>query len=102
MSIETAADRAAMLVDFGDEVSYTKAGAGAPVSIVGIFDAPFIPVQFDQADAGDVKPVIRVRSDDLPIGAAEGDALTCQGVDFTVKQIRPDGTGFSILDLAKA
>ena len=102
MSIETADDRAALLADFGVSVTYTKAG-GDPVSIVGIFDAPFIAVQFDRADAGDVNPVVRVRSADLPAGAAGGDAVTIAGAGaLVVDQIRPDGTGFSIVHLRKA
>lgn len=106
MAIETAADRAALLADFGVSVTYTKAGGGA-VSIVGIFYAPFIAVQFDQVDAADVKPVVRVRSADLPAGAAELDAVSVvddfgQVHDLVVKDIRPDGTGFTILELAKA
>lgn len=100
MTIETAADRAAMLADFGVSVTYTKAG-GSPVSIVGIFDAPFVGVIFDQADAADVVPRLRVRSADMPNGAAIADAVTVEAIEFSVKQIRPDGTGFTILDLAK-
>ena len=72
MPVESAADRLAMLTDFGQSVTYTRQG-GQAVTITGIFDNDYAEV-----DAGGMvgfamqQPRLVVRTSDVS-SATEGD-----------------------------
>lgn len=98
MTVETAYDRAAFLIDFGVEVTWRE------VSFPAIFDHPTTMVPgLSEVDLVDRGPVISFPEATLPLGAVEDDAITV--VDdfgthsFRCKTIRPDGTGFVVVDL---
>lgn len=100
MAVETAADRAAMLADFGQSVTYTH--SGSPTTLTGIFDNEFYEAD---AQAGvtfvSAQPRLVVRTADLPNGADYGDTLVTNGITYTVKIIQADGTGITTLVLEK-
>lgn len=102
MTVETLADRATFLADFGVSVVYTKTGA-APVTLTAIYDAPGgVASDFNDAPgAVQTKPQIIVRSADLPQGAGEGDAVEVAGVAarYRVTAPYPDGSGMTRLEL---
>lgn len=101
MAVETADDRAAMLEDFGTTATYTPDG-GAAVEVCGIFDNEHVAI-----DAGGMvsvssnAPHILCRSADVST-IAQGDAFTIDGTAYLVTDYKPDGTGFTDVELEKA
>jgi len=100
MAVETAADRAIFLNtdDFGVAASYTPAG-GSATTVNGIFDNEY----FETDAGGEVafalqQPMFHCRTADVA-SAAEGDAITISGTDYIVRNVRPDGTGMTMLML---
>jgi len=100
MAVETADDRAIFLNtdDFGVAASYTPAG-GSATTVNGIFDNEY----FETDAGGEVafalqQPMFHCRTADVA-SAAEGDAITISGTDYIVRNVRPDGTGMTMLML---
>lgn len=99
MSVETTADRASFIADFGAAVTWRAS------SFRAIFDRPTTMLPgLSQADIVDRMPTLCFPAENLPAGADEDDAVTV--VDefavthaFRCKLIRPDGTGFIVVDL---
>jgi len=100
MAVETAADRAIFLStgDFGVAASYTPSG-GVAATVNGIFDNEY----FETDAGGEVafalqQPMFHCRTADVS-SAAEGDAITISGTNYIVRNVRPDGTGMTMLML---
>lgn len=89
MSVETAADRTALLTDYGTTV--TKADAS---TFTGIFDNDFLAVDLDESEVESTEPTLLARTSDVS-GLAHGDSLTISAVSYTVRGIQPDGTGMT-------
>lgn len=101
MSVESADDRAAFIADFG--VPVTWAGAGS--TFLGIFDRPSIMVEgLSEMTVIDRDASLLCLEADLPGGAAENDTVAIGGESqaYRCQALRPDGTGFVIVDLKKA
>ena len=94
MSVETAADRTAMLADYGSTV--TKADAS---TFTGIFDNDFLAVDLDESEVESTEPTLLARTADVS-GLAHGDSLTIGAVSYTVRGIQPDGTGMTQIMLS--
>lgn len=81
---------------FGIDATYTPQGGGAS-TLRGIFDYTYfltegeIGIQARQA-------LFIIEAIDAP-SIATGDALLINGKNFTIRQVRPDGTGVIELDL---
>ena len=89
MSVETAADRTAMLADYGTTV--TKADTS---TFTGIFDNDFLAVDVDESEVESSEPTLLARTADVS-NLAHGDTLTISAVSYTVRGIQPDGTGMT-------
>jgi hypothetical protein len=89
MSVETAADRTAMLADYGSTV--TKADAR---TVVAMFDNDFLAVDVDESEVESSEPTLLARTADVS-SLAHGDTLTISAVNYTVRGIQPDGTGMT-------
>ena len=89
MSVETAADRSAMLADYGTTVTKTDAS-----TFTGIFDNDFLAVDLDESEVESTEPTLLARTVDVS-GLAHGDSLTISAVSYTVRGIQPDGTGMT-------
>lgn len=102
MTVETLADLAVYLADFGVAVTYTQ-GANPPVQFKAIFDEPTVDSHsFHDAPAViQSLPALMARTADLPAGAAKGDAVAVAGNAgaWIVRGIYPDGTGIARVDL---
>jgi hypothetical protein len=94
MSVETAADRSAMLADYGTTV--TKANAS---TFTAIFDNDFLAVDLDESEVESTEPTLLARTADVS-GLAHGDSLTISAVSYTVRGIQPDGTGMTQIMLS--
>ena len=105
MPVESAADRAALLADFGDAVTWTR---GASTSaFTAIFERPTVTIAGDNADLLDRQASLKCRTADLPSGAIENDPVsivTQAGETFSLKcrALKPDGSGFTVVELGKA
>jgi len=104
MAVETAADRAAMLdVDFGFAEAATHINEyGVQTSLNGIFDN-----QYFAADTGisgvafaESNPTFTGRTEDF-VEIRYGDRLELGTVTWVIREIMPDGTGFTELTLEK-
>ena len=94
MSVETAADRTALLADYGSTV--TKADAS---TFVAIFDNDFLAVDLDESEVESTEPTLLARTADVS-GLAHGDLLTISSTNYTVRGIQPDGTGMTQIMLS--
>ena len=116
MAIETDADRLAFFSpeDFGSTATITP-DAGPARTVSGIYDAAHLTRGVtqsngydNQAEIGSGKPVFHARSSDLAgiksgraAVAIHDEAGTLIG-NFTVHDVRADGTGLTLLKLMKA
>ena len=89
MSIETAADRSAMLADYG--ITVTKSDTS---TFIGIFDNDFLAVDLDESEVESTEPTLLARTADVS-GLAHGDSLTISSTSYKVRGIQPDGTGMT-------
>ena len=94
MSVETAADRSALLNDYGTTV--TKADTS---TFTAIFDNDFLAVDLDESEVESTEPTLLARTADVS-GLAHGDSLTISAVSYTVRGIQPDGTGMTQIMLS--
>jgi 20S proteasome alpha/beta subunit len=80
----------------GTTVTYTPVG-GVASSVNGIFDAEYEEALGMEGSA----PVFACAAADVP-NARHGDELRIDGVDYVVRGVRPDGTGWTrlIVELA--
>ena len=98
--VTRAADRLAMLADFGQSITYTAQG-GSPSTITGIFDNDYAEV-----DAGGMvgfamqQPRLMVRTSDVA-SATEGDTFVVSGVTYLSRVVQDDGTGMTFIVLEK-
>jgi hypothetical protein len=100
MAVETATELAIFFDadDFGVTASYTPSG-GVAADVKGIFDH-----EFYEADAGGSvgfaieQPIFTCRTSDVS-SAAEGDAITINSTAYTIRVVRNDGTGVTVLAL---
>ena len=100
MPVETAADRAAMLADFGVSITYTVQG-GSAATITGIFDNQYVEVD----SGGEVgfavqQPRLTVRTADVP-NCTEGDTFVVNSVTYLSRIVQDDGTGITLIALEK-
>lgn len=102
MTVESAADRATMLADFGDVVTWTV--GATPSTLTAIFERPTVDGQMAEIDMINRDATLKCCEADVPDGADEGDAIAIAGEPqaFTVKVLRPDGQGMVVVDLKKA
>ena len=100
MAVETATERAIFFEadDFAVTASYTPQG-GSATNINGIFDNEYF-----EADAGGTigiaiqQPAFLCQTSDVA-SAREGDAITINSVAHTIRIVKDDGTGVTILVL---
>lgn len=103
MPVETAADRAAFLADFGLTAAYTPAGAGA-TTLTGIFDNDWLDLDVEgEVGVASRSPRLVCRTSDLSdAGGSPNDAtLVIAGVTYKIRVEKPDGTGMTELKLEK-
>ena len=98
MAVETAADRASFIIDFGASVTWRA------TTFLAIFDRPTSMVAgLSEVELVNREPSIALVATDLPSGATEDDAITVTddfgNYSFRCKTIRPDGTGYVNVDL---
>lgn len=100
MAVETDVERAIMLADFGESVTYTPSG-GSASTITGIFDKEYQAVDTGGEVAFAVEqPRLAVRTSDVA-SAAEGDSVVISGVNYIVRVVMNDGTGLTDFALEK-
>jgi len=100
MAVETATERAIFfdVDDFGVAATYTASG-GSPTTINGIFDNEFFEVEAGGTVAVAMEqPRFTCRTSDVS-SAAEGDAITINSIDYTIRVVQVDGTGVTVLVL---
>lgn len=100
MSVESDADRLAMLADFGGAVRWTVGAATS--DLVGLLHKGSVRQEMDEGpDILNARATLQCRTSDVPAGAGHGNALvftdplTEADENYTVKVIEPDGTGMS-------
>lgn len=100
MSVESSADRAALLADFGMNISW-QVGAGAPAEFTALYDSGTIEQEFQDGAGGlNTRATLTLRAEDLPAGAgAAADVIVVNTVTFHPKAMKPDGTGLVIVTL---
>lgn len=101
MPVESAADRLALLVDFGEAVTWSV--SGDPVSFTAIFDnGTREQVRYAEELAVQVRAAqLTMRDEDVPPAGTVGDGITVRAKAYFAKSIQPDGTGMTIVALEK-
>lgn len=88
--------------EFGSAVEYRAAFSGEVVNFFAIFDHAYQAVELE----GNVRvaseiPMLTCRTLDLPSGAAQGDVVVVDAVQYAVTGLQPDGTGVTVIALHK-
>ena len=97
MAVESYADRATMLADFGEAVAWTV--GITTTSLVGVADTASLAMGGETGGALDRRLGVLINGDDLPIGATAGQGVMFRGVACRVKAIEPDGSGMVLVRL---
>lgn len=104
MAVESDEDRAVFVEDFGVQIVWTRGGVPQP-AFLAIFDRPTVSVEHDPDTAGTFNRIAMLSCPEasLPAGAAEDDPVAIAGESDTFKcsAIRPDGTGWCVVDLKR-
>lgn len=96
MAVETEADRAALLRDFGVTVTYSGG------SFTAIHDSAFELLPLGEViGVATTQPRLLARTSDVS-ALARGTTLTVNGINHKLEEHQPDGTGFTLLLLSKA
>lgn len=95
--VETAADRLIMLSDFGVDCTYTPAG-GSASTIKAILQNEYYAIETASVAMEMSQPIAVIRTADAP-SIAHDDTMVMESVTYKVKNIRPDGTGISEIQL---
>lgn len=91
----------AMMVDAaGMSATYTAQG-GSPATITILFENDAASIDLGMGSVTSSGPRAFAKTTDVPT-AKKGDALTVSSVNYTVTDVRPDGTGGTELILRKA
>lgn len=95
--VETADDRLIMLSDFGVDATYTPDG-GSPVTIKTILLNDYYAVETGSVAVEMNQPIAVIRTADAP-SIAHDDTMVINAITYKVKNIRPDGTGISEIQM---
>jgi hypothetical protein len=99
MTVESAADRASLLADFGVVITWTV-GEADTVSLTGLFDGGTIPQGLQDGGALNSRATLTLRADDLPAGAGDpSDVVIVNTVVFHPKAVLSDGQGMVVVQL---
>lgn len=105
MPVESAADRAMFLSDFGVTAAYAQ-GDVPVMMITGIFDRAHLAIEAGDGAVSGFAVTFTCRADDLAQTAAgkalTNDLLTIGCDQWRVDDAQPDGTGMVTLILRKA
>lgn len=87
----------------GGDVIYTP-GAGAAVTVRGVYDAAYVKVDVGHAGVSSSGPAVFLRLSELPSNPSDDAAakVTRAGVDYKVRESEPDGQGGVLLLLQRA
>lgn len=85
--------------DFASSATYTPDG-GSASTISGIFDDEYVEVDGQNVGIASNMPVFQCKTSDV-ISASDGDALVVNAVNYTIRVVKHDGTGMTILMLEK-
>lgn len=104
MAVETDEDRTAFVRDFGVDIVWTRAGVAQP-PLRAIVDRPTVVLEHEPDTAGALGRAATLSCPlaALPAGAAEGDPVVVAGLaeSFACSALRPDGTGWCVVDLKR-
>jgi hypothetical protein len=100
MAVETDIERAIMLADFGQNVTYTVQG-GSAATIKAIFDNQFIEVDSGGSVGFAIQqPKLTCRTSDV-VNCTEGDTFVISGTTYLSRIVQDDGTGMTEIVLEK-
>ena len=105
MPVESAADRATLLADFGEAAIFSPGAvwpnrSSASCTITGIFDFEYLPIDGGDTRLSSSNPVFFARTADLADVVRDSviERVSDGGV-YKVAAIEPDGTGMTLLQL---
>jgi hypothetical protein len=100
MTVETAADRAVFLADFGENIKFTPV-ASSTRTVKCIFDNVYQEMEAGMSTGISMQqPRILCRTSDIT-GVAEGDAVVRGSTTYLIRVIMSDGIGMTELTLEK-
>lgn len=104
MPVETDDDRRLFVQDDDFAVPVLWTHSGGMASFSAIFDADYQLLSSAFLDAGveGASPQLHACSADIPATAAQGDGVTVGASSYRVAEIKPDGTGMTIVRLQEA
>lgn len=101
MAVESSTDRLAMLNsdEFGIAITLFP-GLDTTRVISGIFDATHLEIDNGMSRVSTSEPQVMVQTEDVT-DVEQDDVLTANGTNYTVEDIQQDGTGMTVLMLAR-
>jgi len=95
----------ALIKTFGKpaaEITYLPEQSIVPVGVPGIFDEAYVLAEVGEAGVASTAPVLFCRREQLPVDPDEDDPIiTVDGVEYTKREVKPDGQGGLIIVLRK-
>jgi len=103
MTVESASDRASVLADFGQVVTFSPGDTfpnrnDSTSDITAIFDNGYFAVALGQTEADNKTPTLLARSADVA-DAAHKSMIEVGAAVYKVVGVEPDGTGLTVLNL---
>lgn len=100
MTVETAADRAIFLADFGENIKFVPTNSSVR-TVKCIFDNIYQEMEAGMSTGISMQqPRILCRTADIS-GVTEGDSLVRSGTTYVIRVIMSDGIGMTELTLEK-
>lgn len=96
MSVESAADRAMFMADFGETLTWWVGVVPSPVLALPHLGSTRIDAE-DGAGIVNARATMQLPAESLPVGAATGNQVELRSVAYVVKSIEPDGTGMLVV-----
>lgn len=101
MSVESAADRLALIADYGMPVTW-QVGAADPVALTALYDSATLPQDLQSSAGLNQRATLTLRAEDLPANAGdETDVIVINTIGFHPKAVMPDGQGMVIVTLER-
>jgi hypothetical protein len=83
------------VADFGEPVVI------GTTTVTAIVDLEYYEAALGEAGQESTQPQITLPTATIPTGTAEGTAVTVRNVAYTIRNIKPDGTGMTTIDLTR-
>lgn len=89
------------ITQFFQSADYAEQVIIGSTPVMAIYDEDYYTDDVGAIGQESKQPIITLASSSVPSGAKEGTTVTVRGIAYKIRNIRPDGTGVTTIDLRK-